>query len=136
MIRSKRILHWLAWSFLLLLLVLISCNKEQVFGNQVVLSGDVFLVCGKECKIHGSCGSMASSKAEIVLLGEEPAFPGVSDVTFQGLEDGSGVQIVETRVVSGVEQNTNKPVEIRFYSVKDQGETFGWVPGFCVSSTD
>ncbi|MBN1317041.1 MAG: hypothetical protein JXA42_16285 [Anaerolineales bacterium] len=129
-------LRYTGWLILLLpLVLLISCESDRVYGDQVVLDGDVYLVCSKECKLHGSCGTMENSK-KVVLLGEEPAFLGVSDVTFVGVKDGSGVNIVETRVVSGVEQNTNQPVEIRFYSVEEGDGTSGWVPGFCISSTE
>ena len=120
---------------LVVCLFISACGSGAVFGDQSVLSGDVYLDCNKECKIHGSCGLSEETGKEIVLLGAEPAFPGVSAVAFQGLEEGALVEVLNTIVVAGIEQQTGKDVQIRFYSVQNQdGESLGWIPGFCIAT--
>ncbi len=113
-------------------LLLAACGSDAVRGDQSVLVGEVYLDCNQECRIHGSCGPSEETGKQVVLLGvEEPGFPGVSSVTFKGLNAGTAVEVMDTKVVAGVEQKSNQDVEIRFYAVTE-GDTFGWVPGFCI----
>ena len=130
-----KISHTVRLAFLALCLLLVACGSDAVYGDQSVLIGDVYLDCCKECKIHGSCGPSEETGKEIVLLGTEPAFPGVSAIAFQGLEEGTQVEVLDTKVVAGIEQQTGKAVEIRFYAVQNQdGASAVWVPGFCVAN--
>jgi hypothetical protein len=122
-------------SWILLAVLLTSCGGKAVYGHEEVLIGQVHLNCGKECKVHGSCGVSQETKNEVVLLGAEPAFPVTGSVLFVGMEAGSAVDILDTIVVAGVEQRSKEAVEIRFYLVEDPGgESGGWVPGFCIAS--
>jgi len=112
-----------------------SCGSDAVYGDEAVLTGGVYLDCSKECRDHGSCGSSEETGKTIILLGASPAFPGVSTVGFRGLTDGSAVEVVDTKVVAGIEQRSGKDVQIRFYKVvggSDDAE--GWVPGFCIAN--
>ena len=124
------------WPFLLIAL-LVSCGSDAVYGDEAVLVGTVYVSCSKECKIHGSCGQSEVTGKEVILLGEEPAFPGASSINFQGLTAGNIVEIIDTKVVAGLDQQSNKEIEIRFYAVQDQdSETNGWAPGFCIANAN
>jgi len=125
-------------AFLLLILVLpwlVACGPDKVYGDEVELEGEVVVDCGQDCRDHGSCGRVEETGQDVIMVGGEPAFPGVSSVEFRGLEEGSLVQVLSRRVVDGVEQRTGKEVQIRFYLVESEsGRTIGWVPGFCVTA--
>ncbi len=117
------------------LLSLSSCGNDAVYGDEAVLTGGVHVDCSKDCRDHGSCGASEETGETIILLGESPAFPGVSTVSFQGLTDGSAVEVVDTKVVAGIEQRSGKDVQIRFYNViGGSDDTGGWVPGFCIAN--
>lgn len=120
---------------LLCLIMLASCGSDLVHGDEAVLVGTVYLDCSKDCKNHGSCGSSEETGKKVILLGVQPAFPGVSTVAFEGLTAGTAVEVVDTKVVAGVEQRSQEEVEIRFYAVTTpDGDASGWVPGFCVAN--
>ena len=123
------------WALLLLLVgLLVACGNNVIRGDEAVLVGSVQLYCSQDCRDHGSCGASQETGQDVILLGVEPAFPGVSTVAFEGLVDGAEVEIMDTKVVEGVEQQSNRQVEIRFYAVAaSEGPTAGWVPGFCIA---
>jgi hypothetical protein len=112
-----------------------SCGSDAVYGDEAVLTGGVYLDCSRECRDHGSCGASEETGKTIILLGASPAFAGVSAVDFQGLTDGSAVEVVDTKVVAGIEQRSRKDVQIRFYEVVGgSDDAGGWVPGFCIAN--
>jgi len=114
--------------------LLVACGSDAVHGDEAVLVGAVYLDCSEKCKEHGSCGSEKGTGREMVLLGALPAFPVVSAVAFEGMLDGAAVEVEDTRVVAGIEQNTGEEVQIRFYRVQDPaGAGGGWTPGFCIA---
>lgn len=125
--------------FLLLILVLpwlVACGPDKVYGDETVLEGQVVVDCSKACQDHGSCGRAEESGRNVIMVGGQPAFPGVSAVEFRGLEDGALVQVLDNRVVDGIEQSSGNEVQIQFYLVESvSGRTIGWVPGFCVTAS-
>lgn len=124
------------FSFLMIAGLLAACGSNLVYGDQAVLVGTVTLDCSKNCRDYGSCGPSQETGKNVILLGVEPAFPGVSSVAFEGLVAGTQVEILDTQVVEGVEQRSNEQLQIRFYAVKEaDGVTAGWVPGFCIASS-
>lgn len=123
----------------LLLIFLLSwlaaCEADKVYGDETLLEGRGVVDCGQDCRDHGSCGRVEESGQDVIMVGGEPGFPGVSAAEFRGLEEGDLVQILESRVVDGIEQRSGKAVQIRFYLVESEsGRTIGWLPGFCLTS--
>ena len=119
------------WSACLWLLV--ACAGDSVYGDQVALDGSARLVCSETCLRRAACRPSGPLGQQTVYLGDSPAFPGASEVAFAGLQAGTEVTILETEMVTAVEQGTEQPLEIRFYRVDDpESEATGWVPGFCL----
>jgi hypothetical protein len=119
------------------LAVLAACGSDAVFGDKAVLTGSVHVSCSKDCKDHGSCGTAEDTGEKVVFLGDQAAFPSASAAEFRGLVNGTAVEIVETKIVPGIVQDTWEEVEIRFYLVEQPlAELTGWVPGFCIANIE
>jgi len=122
------------WCLLVcLVLLLAGCGSDAVYGDEAILGGTAVLDCSRECKIRGSCRPAQGSSDDLVSLGVAPAFPGVSTVVFESVAAGASVAVLETELVTGIEQGSNQELEIRFYYVEDAvSQTAGWAPGFCL----
>jgi len=116
------------------LFLVAACGNDEVYGDEVTLTGSVFLDCSQKCQDYGSCGVAKDSDEQVLLLGAYPAFPNVSTVEFRGLMDRTQVEVQESDIVTGVLQRTGEEVEIRFYLVElEEAEVTGWIPGFCLA---
>jgi hypothetical protein len=126
---TPRVALWLACLWLL-----VACAGDSVYGDQAVLEGTARLVCSETCLSRAACRPTGPLGQQTVYLGVSPAFPGASDVAFTGLRAGTEVTILQTEIVAAVEQETEQPLEIRFYRVDDpESDATGWVPGFCLA---
>jgi hypothetical protein len=118
----------------LCLSLLVACGSDEVYGDEVLLTGSVFLDCNQKCQDYGSCGVAKDTGEEVLLLGAYPAFPHVSTVEFKGLMPRTQVEVQESEIVTGILQRTGEEVEIRFYLVlQPEAEVTGWIPGFCIA---
>ncbi len=116
------------------LILAAACGSDQEYGDDVELSGGVFLDCNQECQDYGSCGVTKESGEKVLLIGAQPAFPHVSSVEFRGLVNRTQVEVQASEVVSGVLESTGEEVAIRFYLVQQpEADIEGWIPGFCVA---
>jgi hypothetical protein len=110
-----------------------ACGSDEVYGDEVVLTGPVVLDCNQKCQDYGSCGVAKDSDEQVLLLGAYPAFAHVSTVEFKGLMTRTQVEVQESKVVTGILQRTGEEVEIRFYLVRQpEADVTGWIPGFCI----
>ena len=118
---------------LLTLFSLVSCGEEVVRGDEELLDGAAVLECSRDCQDHGSCGHTEESNQKVLLIGEKPSFPHVSNVEFKGLVDGTPVEVQDTQIINGIIENTGEEVEIRCYQVyQPLADMTGWIPGFCL----
>jgi len=115
--------------------LLAACGSDEIYGDEVELTGSVFLDCNQKCQDYGSCGVAKDSDEQVLLLGAYPAFPHVSTVEFRGLMDRTQVEVEESEMITGILQRTGEEVEIRFYRVAQQeADVTGWIPGFCLAA--
>ena len=120
---------------LLLLLFAAGCSRlgggdERLYGHQVELTGESFLVCSDDCANRAQCGN-SNEKGRVVLLSSLGPAGIRHDLS---ITENSAVSVLQVRQEASVPVMGGEPFSALYYEVATADRGTAWVAGWCLSS--